>query len=217
MNNFFLKISFLFILLSAPLYSIERDASCYDNAVLLSEIFIKRHSGIHYDPLPLNKDQIQALIQAARWSPSSYNDQPWNFIFCDRFKTPEAYLKVIDSIYGQEWVENATLLVIVIVRPNFLYNNQYNDWAEYDAGAAAICMSLQATDLGLMSHQIGGFDQEQIKQDFHLPEGYYPLTIISIGYEKDIETETDRSRRPKDENFFLGEWGQSFDSFIDPY
>ncbi len=206
------KISLLLILLTSSLHSTERDRSLFGDATLLSEIFIKRHSGINYEPGCLTDDQVQALIQAARSSPSSYNDQPWNFIFCDRFKTPEAYLKVLDSIYGQDWIDNVTLLVIVVVRPQFLYNEQVNDWATYDTGAAALSMSLQAADIGLMSHQIGGFDKEQIQQEFHLPDGYIPLTIIAIGNEDKTEspTETPRTRRPVEENFFLGKWGQAF-------
>lgn len=209
------KISLPLMLLfaSLSLYSTEIDNPLYGNANLLSEIFIKRHSGTNFLLQPLTDDHIQALIQSARLSPSSYNDQPWNFVFCDRYKTPEAYLKVVDSIYGQEWVENAPLLVIVVVRPQFLYNEKVNDWAAYDTGAAALGMSLQATDIGLMAHQIGGFDREQIQAEFHLPEGYYPLTIIAIGYEDNTESpaELPRERRPVKENFFIGEWGKSFD------
>ncbi len=182
------------------------------NESLLPEIFMKRHSGTEYQTIPLTEDQIQALVQAARWTPSSYNDQPWNFIFCDQFTNPEAYLKAVDSIYGQEWVESAPLLVIAVVRSNFLYNEEFNDWAEYDTGAAVLSMSLAATELGLMAHQIGGFDREQIQEDFNIPEGYTPITITAIGYESETPSETSRIRRSVEENFFEAEWGTSFKS-----
>lgn len=199
------------ILLSASLFSIELNNSLYGNATLLSEIFIKRHSGTHYLLHPLSEDHIQALIQSARWSPSSYNDQPWNFIFCDRFRTPDAYLKALDCIYGQDWLENVPLFVITVVRPQFLHNEQFNDWAAYDTGAAAMSMSLQAVEMGLVAHQIGGFDREQVQQDFHLPDGYFPLSIIAIGYENpDESSEEPRERRPHEENFFMGKWGKPY-------
>lgn len=185
----------------------------YGNSSLLSEIFIKRHSGKNFETMELTEEQYEALIQAARWTPSSYNDQPWNFIFCDRYRNPEAYEKVINSIYGQDWVESVQLFVITIVRHNFLYNQQENDWALYDTGAAALSMSLQASEMGLMAHQIGGFDREEIQQVFNLPDGFQPITIIAIGHENtaiDSYEEEPRTRYPIEKNFFSGEWGQRF-------
>lgn len=189
------------------------DRSEYGDSALLADIFIKRHSGTNFECRPLNRDQIIALIQSARWTPSSYNDQPWNFIFCDRYSHPDSYAKAIDSIYGQEWVENAPLLIISVVRPEFRYNQKENAWAQYDTGAAALSISLQAAELGLMSHQIGGFDPETIQKEFHLPNGYQPLSIIAVGYEAaplDVNEEEKRIRRPEEENFFFGDWGQNF-------
>lgn len=212
---------FLFLLIFSSLSlhssSLPDDRSQYGDSKLLSEIFLKRHSGINFEIKPVGEDQKHALIQAARWSPSSFNDQPWNFIFCDRFNTPEAYLKAYDSIYGQDWIENVPLFVIVIARTEFRYNGELNEWAHYDTGAAALAMSLQATDMGLMAHQIGGFDKEIIKQEFYLPDGYSPLTIIAIGYEDTSEasTEEPRTRYPINENFFSGEWERSLDQTAD--
>ena len=197
---------------SAPLSSAPLDRSDYGDSALLADIFIKRHSGTNFES-HLNRDQIIALIESARWTPSSYNDQPWNFIFCDRYSHPESYAKAIDSIYGQEWVENAPLLVISVVRPEFRYNQKENAWAQYDTGAASLSISLQATELGLMDHQIGGFDPEMIEKEFHLPKGYQPLSIIAVGYEGaplEFTEEEKRTRRPQDENFFFGDWGQNF-------
>lgn len=188
-----------------------------NNTDFLSELFAKRHSGNHFDERPLNNKQLVSLIQAARWAPSSYNDQPWNFIFCSRDTHPEAYSKVIDSIYGQEWVEKAPLLVISVIRPTFSYNQKENGWAQYDTGAAAFSMSLRATELGLMTHQIGGFDPEAICQEFHLPERHQPITIIAIGYEDTSFVrpgEEERVRNPIDQNFFFGDWGSSLNRYL---
>ncbi len=181
----------------------------FENGDLLPKIFMLRHSGTDYQSRSLVPEQIQALIQAARWTSSSYNDQPWNFIFCDKYNNPEAYLRVAESVYGQEWIENAPLLIIVIARSNFLYNNKVNDWAEYDTGAAAFSMSLAAAGMGLMAHQIGGFDREEIQEEFEIPSGYVPLALIAVGYEGNPPEESSRTRRPVEENFFSGEWGKS--------
>jgi len=179
---------------------------------LVSPIFLKRHSGKYYDTSrTITKDQVQALIEAARWAPSSHNDQPWNFIICDRIQTPEAFDKALNTIKttNQKWAKYAALLVIVVARTSLLYKGKPNEYAEYDTGSAAISMALQAADLGLMAHQLGGFDKEKIVEVFQLPENFKPMTIMAIGYESsqpDNEPKP-RERRPIGENFFMGEWG----------
>jgi nitroreductase len=177
------------------------------------DLFIKRHSGISFDASRyVDNTQLKSLIEAARWSPSSFNDQPWNFIICDRLQTPEAYEKALASIFGtqQDWVQNAPVLVIVVARTKFSYNNDFNEWAEYDTGAAALSFSLQATDLNLMTHQLGGFDPDVIRVDFGIPEDHKPMAIIALGYESADEEPQERERLPIGTNFFLGEWGSGF-------
>lgn len=186
--------------------------SLYSGESLVSDIFIKRHSGKSYDAeRALSQEQLRALVDSARWAPSSHNDQPWNFIFCDREKTPEAFNIALSSLKGtqQEWAKNAPLIVIIAARSKTLYKDKPNEWAEYDTGAAAVSMALQAADLGLMAHQIGGFDDEIIEQAFPFPVNVKPVTLMIIGYEgseKDPEAKP-RERRPSTQNFFLGEWG----------
>lgn len=188
----------------------KKEPSKYGDTGLLADLFVKRHSGKEFTDHPLSQDQINALVQAARWTPSSYNDQPWNFVLCNKETHPEAHKKLVETIYGQEWAEAAPLLVLSVVRPEFRYNHKPNDWALYDTGAAALGMSLQATKMGLMAHQIGGFDPEAAAEEFHLPKGYQPISIIAIGYEKAAPTpaeEAERVRLPIKDNFFFGNWG----------
>lgn len=188
----------------------------YSQEINPAEIFLKRHSYKAYDPtLEVNQEQMLALISAAKWAPSSHNDQPWNFIFCDKTRTPEAYLKAFDSLKEtqQAWVQDAPLLVVVVARTKELHKGKMNEWAEYDTGAAGISMALQASELGLMAHQIGGFDKAKIKESFQLPENHKPLTIMVIGYEAPGEDSNakPRTRRPINENFFLGEWNRGIE------
>lgn len=201
------SIIFIFLLMTVLSQAIIAEES------LVSSIFLKRHSGKYYDTArPISNEQIQALIEAARWAPSSHNDQPWNFIFCDKAKTPEAFNKALDTIKttNQKWAKDAPLLVIVVARTKLLYKGKPNEYAEYDTGSAAISMALQAADLGLMAHQLGGIDKDKIREIFQLPENCIPMTIMAIGYET-AEPESNpkvRDRRPAGENFFLGEWGR---------
>jgi ankyrin repeat protein/nitroreductase len=183
--------------------------------VTVSDIFMLRHSGKSYDATKeVSDEQMMAIMEAARWTPSSHNDQPWYFIICDRSKTPEAYYEVLQTLKGtqQDWVRNAPVLIVVISRENQTYNNKPNEWAQYDTGAAALSLSLQASDLGLMAHQIGGFNKESIASKFELPDNHTPLTIIVVGYEAEDPEDppAPRVRRPVRETFFYGEWGNSF-------
>ncbi len=187
-----------------------------ENPGLVSEIFLKRHSGKAYYPsIGIPKEQLWSLMESARWTPSSFNDQPWNFIFCDKALNPEAYKNALESLVGnQKWAKKAPMLIVVIARTKFTYNNLANEWAFYDTGAAALAMSLQAADIGLMVHQIGGFDKQKIRQDFNLPADYEPVVVMTLGYE-DMESSGEaapRIRRPMDENFFMGSWGQWVES-----
>lgn len=180
--------------------------------ILGSPLFLARHSGKTYDPnRDLSLDQIQALITAARWAPSSHNDQPWNFILCHRTHTPEAWEKAFRAFKPrqQAWTQNAPLFAITITRTTLSKTGKVNSYAEYDTGAAAFSIALQAVNLGLMAHQVGGFDKEIISKEFHLPENCKPMTIIVIGYEGSDSSSPLylRDRKSISENFFWGKWG----------
>jgi nitroreductase len=208
--NYILILSILFI----SCFSIKTEA-LEDQKTSVSALFLNRHSGKAYEPtIEVNTDQMRAMIEAARWTPSSHNDQPWNFIFCHRTLTPEAYLKVLETLKEtqQAWVQDASLLVVAVARTKEIYKGKFNEWADYDTGAATMSLSLQATALGLMAHQIGGFNKAKVSEDFQLPIDHKPLVIIAIGHEaKEGAAETKpRTRRSIEENFFLGEWGRSF-------
>lgn len=183
----------------------------FSNEASVSDIFLKRHSSKSYDPTrTVSMEQIYALIEAARWAPSSHNDQPWNYIICERTLTPEAYQKAFSSLKPetqQKWAANAPLLIVVVSRSLDLYKQKFNRWHEFDTGAATISMALQAADLELMAHQIGGFNDEIIRQEFHLPEDCQALTIMVVGYELPEQNPAPRERRPIGSNFFFGEWG----------
>lgn len=180
------------------------------------EVFLQRHSGKSYQPhTAVSVEQMRVLMEAARWAPSSHNDQPWYFIICDRYLTPEAYLKAFESLKTtqQAWVQNAPLLIVMVARRREIHNGKINYWCEYDCGAAAMSLALQATALGLMVHQIGGFDKEKIIENFVIPDDHKPMTIMVVGYEEAQNPDPStplRVRRSLEETFFLGSWGSPF-------
>jgi len=173
-----------------------------------------RHSGRTYDSSKsLSREQIDRLIEAARYSPSCYNDQPWNFIICDKTTHPEAYQKAFNTLveFNQGWAKNAPVLVIIVAGSTFAKNQKPNRWGQYDAGAAAMSMMYAAESLGLMTHQMGGFDEAKIQKEFNIPEGYIPMAVMSVGYEAENaqDKNTPKERKPVDANFFFGNWGIS--------
>lgn len=177
----------------------------------LTQIMEERHSGSSFDPKKtISEDKIRSIIHAAQLTPSSYNEQPWNFIICDKTKNLDAYNKVFSTLhrFNQNWAKNAPVLVLAAASKNSSKNNEPNLWAEYDTGAAAFGISMQATALGLMAHQIAGFDQVKISQLLDLPADIKPISIIALGYE-DVNQSSAKSkeRKPVGDNFFQGSWG----------
>lgn len=176
-----------------------------------TQLMTKRHSGYSFDNSRLvTQEQIKALVKAGQAAPSSYNDQPWFFIICDRSTNPEAYNKVMSTLveFNQQWAQNASVLIVVAAGLNS-HKGQANRWAQYDSGAAAMSMVLQATSLGLMAHQMGGFDETKISALFGLPADVIPMSVMAVGYENSSETKSaPKERKPLQDNFFAGAWGK---------
>lgn len=172
-----------------------------------------RHSGYAFDTSKsISKEQLQKLVDAARTAPSSYNEQPWHFIISDKKQTPATFDKILKSLvpFNQEWATNAAVLIVVVADTKSQKNGEDNRWGPYDTGAAAFTMMLAATDMGLMAHQMGGFDEKKIQKDLQIPSGYVPMSVMAIGYEASGEPSKVRERKPVNDNFFMGAWGKGF-------
>ena len=194
-----------------------------DTTADIHELIAARWSGRAYDPARyLTQEQIMSLIEAARWAPSCYGDQPWHFIVFDKATNEAAWQKALDCLAegNQSWAKNAPVLFLVTANTLMSKNGKPNRWGEYDSGAAAENLCLQATALGLMAHQMGGFDADKTRQLFKVPEQFTPMAMLSVGYqfaEADIPEEIKerehnvRARNSISENFFNGCWGVSID------
>jgi nitroreductase len=178
-----------------------------------------RWSGRAYDASKkVTQEQIIALLEAARWAPSCFGDQPWRFMVWDRNHDPLSWQKAFDCLVpgNQGWVVNAPVLLLATAGSLFNHNDKENRWGQYDTGAAAENLCLQATSMGLMAHQMGGFDVDKTREVFAIPEQYSLMAMIAVGYQADVNTlsgevlerETaPRTRRPLGELFFSGTWG----------
>lgn len=189
-------------------------------SVPIDETIANRWSGRAYDAnKPLNEQDIIALLEAARWAPSCYGDQPWRFIVWNRHTDAASWEKAFDCLApgNQAWVKDAPVLLLSAADSIFNHNGTPNRWGQYDTGAAAENLCLQAESMGLMAHQMGGFDVEKTRSAFGIPEQFALMAMISVGYPADIATlqgevlereQAPRKRRELGELFFKGGWGQ---------
>lgn len=129
-------------------------------------------------------EKLAACFEAARWAPSSYNEQPWHFTYADKFVDPAAHAKLVSFMveFNQQWAQHAPVLAIVSTHKESELFKKPNPHAEYDCGAAVAFFTVQATELGLSVHQMAGFDPVKATDELVLPEGYTALTIFAVGY-----------------------------------
>ena len=133
------------------------------------------------------EQELNSLWEAIRWSASSMNAQPWQLIYAR--KGEESYEKIVDALMdgNKPWADKAPVLMVAIAKNKF-ENGKDNKGASYDLGLAIGNMSLQATDLGIALHQMGGFFPEKVRANFNLPEELSPVAVIALGYYGDPET-----------------------------
>lgn len=190
-----------------------------DIAEPINDIIASRWSSVAFDAeKPVSQEQLLAILEAGRWAPSCFGDQPWRFIVCNKMENPEAWQKIYDSLAegNQGWCAKVPVLIAACHDTLFSMNDNPNPWAAYDTGAASVSMCLQAADLGLSSHQMAGFSAELISEKFNIPERYKPIAVIAIGYQVNEENVPDsvkereltpRKRNALKDNFFMGNWG----------
>lgn len=188
--------------------------------VPIHDLIAARWSGRAYDASRrVDHAQVLALLEAARWAPSCYGDQPWRFVVWNKAEDASGWQRAFDSLSpgNQGWVKDAPLLVLVTADTLFNHNGQPNRHAQYDTGAAAENFCLQAEALGMMAHQMGGFNADLMREVAGVPAQYNLMAMISVGYPADPATHsaevserenTPRKRRALGELFFAGTWAK---------
>ena len=153
------------------------------------ETIRQRRSRRAYASTPVEPEKIHSLFEAARWAPSSLNEQPWFYIYATREDQPELWQKIFDALNegNKIWAHRAPLLIVSMVRKRFIRFDSENPAARYDLGAANAFLSLQAAHLGLNVHQIGGFNHGVIIKNLNIPEFLAPVIIMAIGYPGPLE------------------------------
>jgi len=187
------------------------------------ELIRHRWSPRAFDPArSVSRADLLRLFEAARWAPSSLNEQPWRFVVVMRDQSPAAWEAVTASLSpsNRSWASAAPVLVLTATRLMLERHGQPNQMACYDAGQAVALLTVQATAQGLSVRQMEGFDHEQARKVFDVPEGFDPIVMMAIGYAGDPETlsidkhrvaeRTPRRRRTVGDFVFENTWGQLY-------
>ncbi|MCX6257373.1 MAG: nitroreductase family protein [Bacteroidia bacterium] len=168
----------------------------------IHELIQMRWSPRAFTETPVEQSKINSLFEAARWSPSCANEQPWSFIYATQ-NNQEAFHQLFDCLddRNQLWTKTVPMLILTIAHTRFERNNKPNPYALYDLGQSVMNMIVQATSMELHVHQMAGFSKEKARETFHIPEYYEPVSMIAVGYHGDInrlhEDFTDAEYKPQ--------------------
>jgi nitroreductase len=171
----------------------------------ISELMRKRWSGRSYERIPLAESEVLTLIEAAHWAPSSMNEQPWRYYYALQ-GTPEfdeMWALLMDG--NKPWVKNAGALILATGKTNFERSGQANRHYMHDVGAANAQLTLQATEMNLNVHMLGGYFHGQTIEKFRFSENEVPICFLAVGkrasaslLDEPFKTreQTERSRKP---------------------
>jgi nitroreductase len=183
-------------------------------------LFHERWSARAFSAREVSKQDLHRIFEAARWAPSSNNEQPWRYIVGLRGTSTHDKIRASLMGFNQAWAPKAPVLIVGLAKANMSHNGSPNHFAFYDLGAACAYLVLQAAALGMTTHQMGGVDREKARTLLEIPADYQIAAAIALGYQDHPETLGNeelvkrelapRNRKPLDEIVFSA-WGEPLD------
>lgn len=185
------------------------------------DLFRKRWSPRAFASRPVEPEKIQRMLEAARWTMSSYNEQTWRYVVATK-ADGEAYDRLLQCLkeYNRTWAQNAPVLLMSFVRTTFTKNDTPNRCAPHDVGAASAALTFQATAMGLYVHQMAGILPDVARETYDVPGTFEPMAGLAVGYLGSLdmlpdsiqEGETTRRTRKPLSAFVFGEtWNETAD------
>ena len=185
----------------------------------LHDLIRNRWSPRAFASRPVEAEKLRTILEAARWAPSCFNEQPWSYIVATQ-ENPEEFERMLGCLLSanQVWAKAAPVLMISVAHLNFERNNKSNRHAFHDVGLASENLELQAQAMGIAVHQMGGFDVEGARKAYGIPGEYVPVAAIALGYPGDPGTLPQdlrerefapRTRKPATAFVFSGKWGHA--------
>lgn len=149
----------------------------------VSQLIRKRWSARSFSSQPIGQSDMETLFEAASWAPSSMNDQPWKYLWALREES-RAHEQMVKCLLpsNQAWAKDAAALVLSLAETNFSQNGKANRHYLHDVGSANTLLLLQATEMNIYGHMIGGFDMALTKEIFQIPDRLEPVCFIALGY-----------------------------------
>ncbi|MGC4045596.1 MAG: nitroreductase family protein [Armatimonas sp.] len=153
------------------------------------ETLRQRWSPYAFAETPVAKETLLSLLEAARWAPSCFNEQPWRFIVGSKADDPATFDKILSTMveFNRGWAQHAPVLILAVAKKTFTHNGAPNRHAPYDLGQAMGHLTIQASALGLVMHQMGGFDPVKASEVFGLSDDFDPIAIMALGFEGSAE------------------------------
>ncbi|MGH9778869.1 MAG: nitroreductase family protein [Candidatus Acidiferrales bacterium] len=185
----------------------------------IHELLARRWSPHAFAERAVEPEKLLSLLEAARWAPSSYNEQPWAFLVATKDQ-PEEYARLLSCLVegNQAWAKSAPVLMLSVAKLNFDRGGKPNAHAWHDVGLAAMSLVVQATALGLWVHQMAGILPDKARELYAIPEGWEPVAGFALGYYGDPRSLPEnlqkretapRSRKPLESFVFTGAWGKT--------
>lgn len=147
----------------------------------IESIFLKRWSPRAMSGESLSADELMTLFEAARWAPSTFNEQEWRFLYARR-DTPhwQTFFDLLMDA-NKVWCQRAAVLVVVLSHKVFERNGKPNPVHTFDTGAAFENLALQGAAMGLVVHGMAGFDRDKARTALGVPDGYAVEAMIALG------------------------------------
>ena len=182
------------------------------------DLLRRRWSPRAFADRPVEPEKLSSLLEAARWAPSSYNEQPWAYLLATR-EQPAEFARLLSVLVEGNiaWAQRAPVLMLSLARLNFERNGRPNRHAFHDVGLASENLVIQATAMGLAVHQMAGFQVDKAREVFNIPEGWEPAAAIALGYPGEADSLPEplrtrelapRTRKPLEQFVFAGRWGE---------
>ncbi len=159
-----------------------------DNDHPIHDLLRERWSPRAFADRPVTDEQLLSLFEAARWSQSCFNDQPWFFILATQAQ-PDSYAKLLSCLTdsNQTWAKRAPVLMLMIARLTFEADGSPNHHALYDLGQAMQNLTVQATSMELVIRQMAGIHPDHAQTIYQIPDGYRVLAGAALGYQGTID------------------------------
>ena len=168
----------------------------------MNEAIKNRWSPRKFTDIPVTDEMIELLFEAARRAPSSRNEQPWNYYFAKK-QDETAFNNLFDCLTegNKVWAQSSQVLMVSVMKKNFDFKNLPNGKALHDLGAANISIAIQAAEMGLQAHQMGGFNKEKASELLQLDKrDFEPVTIIAVGFPADEKTFSEEDKKRQEQH-----------------